>query len=83
MQVNTSTRCPLTDLLPNQCGCRNHRGGQTPDEVVIANRNQLLRRPGWFPAQWPGYCARCGHAYADGTPITIETGLGWRAECCS
>jgi hypothetical protein len=84
--MTTSTRCDLTDLLPDQCGCRHHRGGQTPAEQVARyiadDRARLLLTPGWFPAAFPGHCTRCGGPFKADAAIRRDPGLGWRAECC-
>jgi hypothetical protein len=69
-------RCDLTDLLPSECGCRLHRGGQTPDEEAVRDR-----RPGlWFPARYPGTCTRCGVGFEDNQDIRADGFGGW--ECC-
>lgn len=69
-------RCDLTDLLVDQCGCKDHRGGQTPDEEAARDR-----RPGpWFPARYPGTCTRCGGEFADNDDIRADGSGGW--ECC-
>lgn len=59
-------RCDLTELLVSACGCRHHRGGQTPDEQATQHRAALLTQ-GWFRS---------------GAAIRMEPGMGWRAECC-
>jgi hypothetical protein len=79
----TETRCERTELLVDQCGCPDHRGGTTPEEQLHAHRAQLLLRPAWMAAQWPGVCERCGTRFPTGAAIAMEAGLGWRAECCS
>lgn len=81
--MTTETRCARTELLVDQCGCRDHRGGTTADEQLAVHRAALLRHPAWLAAQWPGSCERCGTRFPTGAAITKEPGLGWRAECCS
>jgi hypothetical protein len=83
--MTTDTRCARTDLLVDQCGCAQHRGGRTVEEQTAVERAVLLARPGWFPAQYPGYCARCNTPFEPGAAITRpEPGeLGWTAECCA
>jgi hypothetical protein len=72
----TDERCDLTDLLPSDCGCRLHRGGQTPEEEAERNR-----QPGpWFPARYPGTCTRCGVGFEDNQDIRADGSGGW--ECC-
>jgi hypothetical protein len=44
------SECPLTELPPEQCACRNHRGGTAPDEFLVVS-------PAW-EAMFPGPCAR-------------------------
>ena len=70
-----STRCDLTDLLVEQCGCSQHRGGHTPEEEAERDR-----QPGpWFPARYPGTCSRCGGTFADNQDIRADGTGGW--EC--
>jgi hypothetical protein len=83
------TRCDLTDLLVEQCACRQHRAGRTVEEEAAreqhAHRARLLAGPGWFPAQFPGRCGQCGHGFEAGTALRLPSPLplGWLAECCS
>lgn len=71
-----SARCENTDLLVDQCGCRIHRGGQTPDEEAERDR-----QPGpWFPARYSGTCSRCGAGFEDNQDIRADGTGGW--ECC-
>lgn len=81
----TDARCERTDLLVEQCGCARHRGGQTVEEQVAADRAEILTRPGWFPAKYAGYCGVCGTPFEAGAAIrSPEPGkLGWVAECCA
>lgn len=46
------TECPLTELPPEQCACRNHRGGEviTPDDEIVT-----VGQP--FEAMYGGQCA--------------------------
>lgn len=76
-------RCELTELLIDQCGCREHRGGRDPDEQLVQERALLLAKPGWVPARFEGSCGCCGEGFPEGAAIhAISTG-GWRAECCA
>lgn len=75
-------RCKTSDLLPDQCGCRNHRGGQSVDEQILAHRAELLATGRWIPAKFPGVCVACPNGFGLGTAIQRD-GDGWRAECCS
>lgn len=72
----TVERCELTELWPSDCGCRNHRGGQTPQEEAeqeIRRAGQVIgRRPdtrGWFPAMYAGKCAACSRDIEPGQMI--------------
>lgn len=47
-----TVECPLTDLPPDQCACRNHRGGSAPAEEAITTVGQP------FLASYAGPCAR-------------------------
>jgi hypothetical protein len=80
-----TARCDLTDLLAASCAhCRN-----LPDlgDEAQADRARLLALPGWFAAEYPGYCSSCGERFEAGTAIRSVNGVaglgGWRAECCA
>jgi hypothetical protein len=90
-------RCELTELVVNQCGCRVHRGGQTPQEEVDTEqrraRARLLGRlgvPGWFAAQYAGTCSTCDQRFLVGAAIRLRgkfdrpalNDSNWIAECC-
>lgn len=76
MNAATIERCDLTDLLVDQCGCRIHRGGQTPAEEAARDR-----KPGrWIPARYPGTCTCCGLAFEENRDIRADGVGGW--ECC-
>lgn len=47
-----SAECPLSELPPEQCACRNHRGGLAPDEQVIETVGQPIE------ATYRSGCAR-------------------------
>lgn len=76
-------RCETTELLVDQCGCREHRGGADPDEETRRLRARLLAQPGWLAARWGGTCGCCGEGFPAGTAIHADTQRGWRAECCA
>ncbi len=72
----TTDRCERTDLLVDQCGCRDHRGGQTPTEEA-----QERRPPGpWFVGHYDGTCSRCESTFRAGDTIRADGAGGW--ECC-
>jgi len=76
----TTERCELTELLPAECACRKHRGGQTVDEQA---RDQRTDR-GWFEAQYVGKCVGCDEPFPPGTRIRYsERHQGYLAECCA
>lgn len=98
MTAKADERCELTELLVGECGCRQHRGGQTPDEEVDAERaqirTQLLSRlgdPRWFRAQYPGMCSVCGEPFQEGAAIRARgrfdkepvNDSNWIADCCA
>lgn len=58
------TECPLTDLPPKQCACRNHRGGQViePDDEI-----RTVGQP--FEAMYEGACAGCDRGIKVGQQI--------------
>lgn len=75
-EAQVTDRCDLTDLLVNACGCRLHRGGQTPEEEAMRDR-----KPGpWFPAGLTGTCSRCECEIRVGYQIRANGFGGW--ECC-
>lgn len=80
--MTTAERCETTELLVDQCGCPQHRGGQTVDEQAVADRVELLGTGRWIPAKYPGKCVGCGTGFGAGAAIQSD-GDGWRAECCS
>ena len=90
-------RCELTELLPDQCGCRVHRGGSTLQEEVDQETRQLRARllgrlgvPGWFAAQYNGTCSTCDERFEVGAAIRVrgrfdraaKNDSNWIAECC-
>lgn len=84
-------RCERTELLTTQCGCPQHRGGQTPQEEADAERLQLRARllsggvvsnSTWFPARYAGTCANCGTGFDQSTAIRTLP-QGYLAECCA
>lgn len=81
--MTTSERCETTDLLVDQCGCPQHRGGQTVAEEAAALRARLLAHPAWFAAQYAGRCEGCGTSFAVGDPIRMQVPRGWISGCCS
>jgi hypothetical protein len=52
---------------------------------------RVLAMPGWFPAKYPGRCAKDNTYYHPGTPIRRKNGLdrcnvgssSWVAMCCA
>lgn len=59
-----SPECPLTELPPDQCACRNHRGGDAPGDEPIATIGQA------FTAAYSTRCARhCGRGIEPGDEI--------------
>lgn len=80
--MTTTERCDMTELLVDQCGCPQHRGGHTVDEETAALREQLLGTGRWIAARFPGRCCDCRTPFGVGTAIR-QDGEAWRAECCS
>lgn len=72
-------RCECCDLPAMSCG-RIAEAKQRAEAMGL--RAALLRRPGWFPSEFPGGCARCGEHFDPGTPIRRDLVKGWLAECC-
>jgi hypothetical protein len=83
------TRCDLTELLVEQCACKQHRGGQAPDEQATAERLATRARllgglNSWFAARFPGSCLTCGGPFEEGDAI-LSAGFNARkyiADCC-
>ncbi len=69
-------RCDLTDLLPDQCGCRHHRDSPDPTAAGLDD----LAVTHWFTAAYPGRCARCDGDIAPGDRIGRTTGDAY--VCC-
>lgn len=91
-------RCELTELLASQCGCRVHRGGQTPQEEADGERRRVRARllarlgdPRFFAAQYPGVCSTCDDRFEVGAAIRVRgkfdrpalNDSNWIAECCA
>jgi hypothetical protein len=76
-------RCELTELLIDQCACREHRGGADVDEETLRLRARLLAKPNWFAAKYAGACDCCGERFPVGAAIRMDLHRGWRAECCA
>lgn len=74
-------RCECCDLLVSACGKAKER--EQKGDVLLA-RGRVLTYPGWFIAEYPGFCARCGEMFLAGMAIrrAHEYGNGYRAECC-
>ena len=98
MTAAPEERCELTELLPAQCGCRVHRGGQTPQEEAATEvsqvRSRLLGRlgdPRWRAAIYPGACSTCNTRFDVGAAIRVRgrfdraamNDSNWIAECCA
>jgi len=73
-------QCECCELPLVSCG----KAAETKQRAEAkARRVALLRRPGWFPSDFPGACARCSEWFPVGTPIRRDQVKGWLAECCS
>lgn len=85
-------RCPTTELLTSQCGCRAHRGAALPrpandDPFESAADLESVQYPGsgpgpWFPAQFDGECSSCDGALWAGEDIRADGSGGWEGRCC-
>jgi len=76
----SADRCDCCDLLVEFCG---KAAAQKQRATELAQLEELLQRPGWFPAEWRVMCSVCREWSPPGTPITRHGEFGWRAECCS
>jgi hypothetical protein len=75
--MTAAERCERTELLVDQCGCVDHRGGCTPEEEAASDR-----QPGpWITARYgDGRCTRNGCEISTGDRIRADGAGGW--ECC-
>jgi hypothetical protein len=74
-----TVRCYCCDLPVESCG----KAAETRQRrEATRDRAALLARTGWFRAEWPGRCSRCGERFDADTPI-CRYDDGWRAECCA
>ena len=76
----SADRCKCCDLLVEFCG---KAAADRQRATGLAQRQELLERPGWFAAQWRVMCSVCQEWSPPGTPITRHGEFGWRAGCCS
>lgn len=81
----TDPRCTLTELLVDQCACRNHRGGQIvdlDDTIGPRIRDDTYRsRP--FAAADPGKCS-CGTRWnVEDLIMYTPDGELVGAQCCT
>lgn len=78
-KVLTMTR---VGVKPREPRCEAKEREQKGD--VLLARGRVLTYPGWFIAEYPGFCARCGEMFLAGMAIrrAHEYGNGYRAECC-
>lgn len=73
MDVQTDTRCDLTDLYVRDCAhCRG-----IPDPPPTERR---LGR--WFAAAFPGHCTDCDDQFDTGDRIRADGESGYLATCC-
>lgn len=86
------SECALTELDESMCACPKHRGGQTPQEQVTAERLRSDRSPGHdvrgvdttsqlspkvFAAKFPGRCiADCGEPIQPDQMIVGDSRMG-------
>lgn len=69
----SNARCDLTELLVDQCACREHRGG----EIINLDHNhaptepEQMPAPRTFEANHPGKCV-CGTRWAVGDRIAYN-----------
>jgi len=73
-------RCECCELLESSCG----KAKQAQLDKELKDYRTKLRQRGWFVAQWPGVCDRCGEDFDAGTMIqAIRYGQGrYVGECC-
>lgn len=81
LDIANEPYCDCCDLRISSCGKQKE---QEQLNEIRAYR-QRLKAVGWFRAQWPGICARCGTPFDAMTMIRDEQ-FGHRkyiGECCA
>lgn len=84
-------RCDTTELLVDECACREHRGGRTPQEEAAAEDASLRERllsgadgHHWWAAKYSGRCFGCGQWFPVGAAIrSNDRQNGFIGECCA
>lgn len=69
-------RCPVTELLVDQCACPQHRG-----EPTVDGRDDQPLGP-WFTAAYVGRCSRCDTSFDAGDRIRADGEGGYLGSCC-
>lgn len=77
------TRCETTELLVDQCGCRDHKGRPAPADPFDTPTYSPDGPGPWFTAAFNGECSGCGFDYEAGVIIRADGAGGYEAEeCC-
>ena len=61
-------RCPLSDLLVTECGCRVHAPAPAPTPTAPARSGLILRGPA-IEARYPSRCKECNEPIHPGDLI--------------
>lgn len=73
----TDERCPITELLVDQCAhCR-------PALPADPFDTPAPQRGSWFAAQYPGECSECGDPFDEGDIIRADGEGGYEMRYCS
>lgn len=83
-RLDADGRCLATDLLPNMCGCTDHRGGEVIDLADSGRADKVITA--WtsepFEAKYPGTCAGCHSGFGSGATVRYDQDHELVAECC-
>jgi len=84
--VDTTTRCPVTELVAAFCACRGCRN--LPDVAPLDLDEESDDRPSArmgqpFDAHWPGKCSGCKEKFSPGELIRADGYGGYViVDCC-
>ena len=92
-RLDDDGRCVATDLLPEMCGCPDHRGGQVikdaePHAMSSRRRDEHDHgRDQWgspmFAARWPGVCGWCETPFAAESMCRYDAKDTLVGPCCA
>lgn len=84
-RLDEDGRCRLTECWPAECGCKDHRGGTTPEEEATLPVDKPITGV-WlsppFEAKYHGRCVACGSPFSSGVTVRYDQDHELVAECC-